>query len=144
MTGFKSLGGFSFPTRAGMAQPNSSVVQSDTEFLDGWNKKIAETPAFFDVELAPNNGQFDASAAAPWQAEQNKTLQNIFRAQNAGSNANFDQIFAWFDKFGQGNVPGVLGAGRAACAPAPGTAAGKTKTPVSGSRYRGFVRQSIT
>lgn len=29
-------------------------------------------------------------------------------------------------------------------APAPGTAAGKTKTPVSGSRYRGFVRQSIT
>ena len=26
----------------------------------------------------------------------------------------------------------------------PGTAAGKTKTPVSGSRYRGFVRQSIT
>lgn len=28
--------------------------------------------------------------------------------------------------------------------PAPGTAAGKTKTPVSGSRYRGFVRQSIT
>ena len=39
---------------------------------------------------------------------------------------------------------GVLGAGRAARAPAPGTAAGKTKTPVSGSRYRGFVRQSIT
>ena len=39
---------------------------------------------------------------------------------------------------------GVLGTGRAACAPAPGTAAGKTKTPVSGSRYRGFVRQSIT
>ncbi len=27
---------------------------------------------------------------------------------------------------------------------APGTAARKTKTPVSGSRYRGFVRQSIT
>ena len=39
---------------------------------------------------------------------------------------------------------GVLGAGGTACAPAPGTAAGKTKTPVSGSRYRGFVRQSIT
>jgi len=39
---------------------------------------------------------------------------------------------------------GVLGAGGAARAPAPGTAAGKTKTPVSGSRYRGFVRQSIT
>ena len=39
---------------------------------------------------------------------------------------------------------GVLGTGRAARAPAPGTAAGKTKTPVSGSRYRGFVRQSIT
>ena len=39
---------------------------------------------------------------------------------------------------------GVLGAGRAARPPAPGTAAGKTKTPVSGSRYRGFVRQSIT
>ena len=38
----------------------------------------------------------------------------------------------------------VLAAGRAARAPAPGTAAGKTKTPVSGSRYRGFVRQSIT
>ena len=33
---------------------------------------------------------------------------------------------------------------RQARAPAPGTAAGKTKTPVSGSRYRGFVRQSIT
>lgn len=39
---------------------------------------------------------------------------------------------------------GVLGAGGAARAPAPGTALGKTKTPVSGSRYRGFVRQSIT
>ena len=39
---------------------------------------------------------------------------------------------------------GVLGTGRAARAPAPGSAAGKTKTPVSGSRYRGFVRQSIT
>ena len=38
---------------------------------------------------------------------------------------------------------GRSGSGRAACAPAPGTAAGKTKTPVSGSRYRGFVRQSI-
>ena len=38
----------------------------------------------------------------------------------------------------------ICGGQEAACAPAPGTAAGKTKTPVSGSQYRGFVRQSIT
>jgi len=118
-----SFGGFgsAFPTRQGMASPQSRGVQSTDEFNMGWEQKLAETPRYLTAnafEDEPYRQQGDAALRNEW-------LQGATGVEADARNALYDEarkyglapIAGMRDNggaFGVGYNPYDAGAGRVA------------------------------